>query len=580
MTATVSDRHLTGVARGGVINLVGGVGNGVLQLLIVVLVTRFYPQAISGVLLAVTSLFLVVVAGSSLGADTGMLRWVPYFVVHRRPAQLRRTMAWALVPVAVVAVLSALVVAALAGPLSRALVPSDPHDARVLITVLAVFLPFAALLDVLLAGTRGFGSMTPTLTIDKIGRAALQCLGVSLAALGGAGLASVAVGWGSPYVVAAAVAAVALRRRLRRAVTRMRNGHGSTAVRPAGGDAPDGAEAEIDSVGRVFWRYTWPRAVARFLQIALMRVDVILIGLWYGVEAAAVYGAATRLLVLGMVGVTAVQQILQPTLSHLLAAGDLTGARAVYRTSTAWTVAMAWPVYLSIAGLSPLLMRIFGPDYVDGAVPLSMLATIMLFATVTGAVDIVVLMSGRSLLSLGNMAAALTTDLALNALLIPRYGMFGAATSMVAATFVQNVLPLIQVRRILGSGPWSPELGHVVRGSLACFGVPLGLAALLGVTDAVRIAVLALGAAAYAVVLWRGREPLRLGLFLDLARRRGRGANAAGGPATDESEQATDPGPAAPPAGARMDSETTDPRLDPWTGGTRDRASTSSDGAP
>ena len=80
--AEATGSPLRSVARGGLVSVLGGVGSGVLQLLLVLVVTNLLPVALAGTFFAVTSLFVVVAAGASLGA--GVVRLLPQHLHHGR----------------------------------------------------------------------------------------------------------------------------------------------------------------------------------------------------------------------------------------------------------------------------------------------------------------------------------------------------------------------------------------------------------------------------------------------------------------------------------------------------------------
>ncbi len=175
----------------------------------------------------------------------------------------------------------------------------------VMLQTLALVLPVAALHDLVLAATRGTGSMRPTVLVENIGRLGLQALAV----LGG------------------------LPRRRGRArarpgmVAALRAGAGA----PAAGCAVGRSRRATSSraavhrpwvvLAREFWAYTAPRAIARVTQTALKRSDIVLVAALASPADAALYTAATRFVVLGQLFVQSVQQALSPHLSTLFAQG-------------------------------------------------------------------------------------------------------------------------------------------------------------------------------------------------------------------------------------------------------------------
>jgi O-antigen/teichoic acid export membrane protein len=181
----------------------------------------------------------------------------------------------------------------------------------------------------------------------------------------------------------------------------------------------------------------------------------------------------------------------------------------------------AWPLYLVMAGFAPTLMLVFGDGYDVASDVVVILSLTMLLATACGPVDSVLLMSGRSWLSLANNTVALAINVGLNLLLIPLLGIRGAALSWAVAIVVRNLLPLLQVRRQLGITPLTRSSLAVAVTAVACFG-PVGVVGVvLEPPTVVAVALIGVGVAAYAASIWSLRGRLGLGAFRSLLRRRG-----------------------------------------------------------
>jgi O-antigen/teichoic acid export membrane protein len=380
-----------------------------------------------------------------------------------------------------------------------------------MLRVLAVFLPVAAAHDTVLAATRAHGTMRPTVAIEKIFRQVAQVVGVLAASLFTTDPVALALAWALPYLIGLVVAAAWYRR-----IT-ARLGHA-----PAEPVATKALAVE-------FWRYTAPRAVAQICQTALQRADIVLIAALASPRDAAIYTAATRFMVIGQLGTQAVQQAMQPAVSRLIALKDHEGTARVFAGCTTWTVALTWPIHLSVAVAAPVYLSLFGHGYAGaGQSATVILALTMLLATGTGPVDVMLLMAGRSGLSLVNSAVALAVDLALDALLIPWLGITGAAIAWAAALAVRNILMLAQVSRLFGMTPAGAGLGLAACSALACFGaLPLLVRLMFGTTA--TLAGLVLGAGCYAGLMWAGRDRLALTAFaalMPMRRHRGVADNA------------------------------------------------------
>lgn len=487
---------LAAVARGGAVNLVGMVVGLLCGLLFVVVVSRGLPARDVGLLFEAIALVTIAASIAQLGADTGMLRELPRLRVTGRAADLRSVLTVGLWPVvtagAVIGVVLFVAAPALSDVFSR-----DPGSLTPLIRVLAPFLPLLAASAVLQAATRGFGTMLPAVAVDRIGRAAAQPL-LALAAIGaGLSLWSVALAWGLPVGAACVALALWLLALLRQ----WEQGAGVATPRPGG------------QVFREFWRFTAPRGLAGVFAVMVLWLNTLLIGAMRSAEEAGVFAAGTRFIVFGSVANVAVMQVIAPRISQILAERDVGRAADVYRAGTWWLMALAWPAYLVIGIFAPLLLQILGGAYVPAQHVLVILAGAMLVATACGPVDMVLLMAGKSSWNLANTAFAVVLNVGLNLLLIPSMGIEGAAVAWAASIVANNLLPLLQIRGLLGIHP----LGRgwpAAAGAAACFAV-VGLAsrALLGPTVAALAATLVLGGTAYVAVLWRFRVVLRLATF-------------------------------------------------------------------
>jgi O-antigen/teichoic acid export membrane protein len=366
-----------------------------------------------------------------------------------------------------------------------------------MVRALALFVPVAALYDTVVAATRGYGTMRATVLIERVARPVGQLALLAVAALTSSVLWLTAA-WALPYVPALAVSGVLLARLVR----------GSASARVVStledGGGPQGSPA------REFWAFTAPRSLATVAQIVSQRMDIVLLGALRGPVEAAIYTAATRFLVVGQTAGLALSMSAQPTLGAQLARGEVAEANRVYRTATAWLILVTWPLYLAMLVAAPLLLGVFGPGYDAGLPVVALLAGAMLVATACGMVDMVLTMAGRTTWNLIDMALALAVQIGLDLLLIPDYGIRGAAYGWAGAIIVKNIVALAQIRFSVGMHPFGRGTLLAAALSLACFGaLPAAVRLVSGATPAM-LAALTVGGAAYVAGLWWLREPLHL----------------------------------------------------------------------
>jgi O-antigen/teichoic acid export membrane protein len=468
--------ELRGTARGGLVNLFGAIVAGGGGMAITWLVAVVLSPADAGAFFAATSVFLLVGALARLGTPTGLVYWIARLQRAGREAAIGSVLRIGLWPALIASSTAAL-----------ALLTSAPLFAQAgLVRLLAVFLPASVAMEALLAATRGYRLMGPTVLVDKLGRTLTQLAAIgAVASTGAASALTVAAAWALPYLPAALSAWWCLRRC-----------HGGA----ADPGFPDRVEA------RAFWGFTAPRAVAGAAQIGLQRLDIVLVAAFAGLGPAAVYTVATRFVIVGQLASGAVGQSVQPRAAAAMGSGEAPSAKRLYQESTAWIVALTWPVYLAVGICADHYLRLFGDEYSTATARLVVwiLVPAMMASAACGAVDSMLSMAGKTSWQLIDVTVALAVNTTLNLLLIPAIGIVGAAIAWSASVLVNNLIPLAQLWRTFGLHPF----GALTKRALLATGLGFGaLPPALGLLGApwALVALVAAGVV-WAAVLLRYRR--------------------------------------------------------------------------
>jgi O-antigen/teichoic acid export membrane protein len=175
-----------------------------------------------------------------------------------------------------------------------------------------------------------------------------------------------------------------------------------------------------------------------------------------------------------------------------------------------------------IVFLAPVAyLGLFGPEYVEHGVWVVLLMAIaMMFAVSTGSCDSLLMMSGRSTLSLANSLIALLVDIGLCVLLIPRMGIAGAALAWAIAVSTRCLLALVQVRVTMSIVSFGRASALAALANVLAFGVPIVVVELfVDLNFFTLLAVLAGCVPLYALLLWLCRRVLMLDVLRVLIRR-------------------------------------------------------------
>lgn len=498
------------VTKGSAVNLVGSAVYGVTGFLLIVVVTRQLGTAGSGALLEAIAVFSIVSRSAMAGTDVGLVRFISRFLARDRAEEVARLYAVALVPVVVVSGLAGLALFVFADPLGRALT-SDGHSELLAdyLRVLAPFIPIASAYQAVDAGTRSFGTMLPSVLIDRVGRSTALPVMVLIATSAG-GATVVGLAWAGPFAIALIPSALWTSLLLRRAEDALR-------LRLAAGMAEAHEPLGRAEMFKRFWTFALPRSFAGIFALTITWVDSLLLGAIEGAAAVGVYSAAIRWLLAGNIAGNAVTLAFGPQIARVMAKRP-EDAKPLFQEASALMILLAWPAYLTAMVFAPFLLEAFGAGFGPGSAVIVLTGVGFLFAAATGPIDTLLLMAGRSSLSLINTAVALVANIGANLLLIPRYGIKGAALAWTISLMVANGLPLVQMWRDLGVHPLG---ARTVRVLVLCTGVAIELV-MSRVIFGPTAAGLALGLVLGGAVLVAGvlTSPDRLGVDQVLRRTR------------------------------------------------------------
>jgi O-antigen/teichoic acid export membrane protein len=405
------------------------------------------------------------------------------------------------------------------GPQIASVLAEPEHEGQVAtyLRALAPFLPLATGASVALAATRGFGTVLPFVALERVGKPVLRpLLAISVIAFG-MGSVALAVAWAVPVALELPLALAIVAGLLHRA---------------GAGSLFRGRATGLRRLAREFWGFAAARGLAVLFQILLLWIDVIFVGALRGAREAGIYTAVSRLAFMGLFVIEAVRIVIAPQFSGLFARGEHDRAQHLYQVGTWWLISASWPFYLMAALFAPVVLRLFGAQFVEGQTALLILSMAMLLTVGGGGVSVVLLMAGKSSWNMANTLAAVAVNIALNLVLIPRIGITGAALAWAAAILVENGAALYQVRVLLRLSPFGKGYGAVSLAAVACFGV-LGLAArlLLGASIGALAVFGLVATAVYFIVLWRLRHQLELPILWNALRRRAAGGERAPVPA-------------------------------------------------
>lgn len=217
-------------------------------------------------------------------------------------------------------------------------------------------------------------------------------------------------------------------------------------ARPPGYIQSSGAELRSRE-----WRASLiPFGVISAMQLGNRYADILLLGYFADASDVGVYRVVVQAVGLVAFGFQAAIMVMGPHFARLHAMGDMEKLQQVVTVSS-WIIFLsALPIAcIYVAAGDRILGFVFGVEYTKGYLALSILAIGRLLANAMGPVSILLGMSGYERLTALTVSAGAGANLLLLALLVPIWGLNGAAlASAVALVSWHLVLWRLAIRKI------------------------------------------------------------------------------------------------------------------------------------
>lgn len=400
------DKATRTLFKGGVILFLGIIIDLGISFLAKLLIARYLGRVDYGAVSLGVSLLSFGSTILLLGLDTGIGRYLPrYEQSWKRRAVIELGILLTLPPTIGISILLIVFQEQFARTLLRA-----PGASGVL-AVFAVGLPFAVLFKYSLGVIQGEQWSIPKALLQNILKPIVRFGAIAIGVFLGVGAVEMSITYILPFVVATAASFYWLRR------TELFGDIG----RPRSG-------SDYILISRELVSFSIPMIVTTVMFKILTDIDRFLLSYYKSTGDVGVYSIVYPLAQLLTVGLSAFAFISMPILSELHAKEKTSEMKRMYQVSARWIFFMTLPIAGALIFFPRYIIKYtFGPEYVDGASALAILALGFFAHSLVG-------LNGSSLTSIGrtkSLAAinilVVFVNVGLNILLIPEFTYLGAA---------------------------------------------------------------------------------------------------------------------------------------------------------
>ncbi|MDT0555570.1 flippase [Patiriisocius hiemis] len=188
-----------------------------------------------------------------------------------------------------------------------------------------------------------------------------------------------------------------------------------------------------------------PMAISSMSFLLMQSVDVLMLTKFTTYEDVAYYAVTVKLTMVIAIVLSSVNAVIAPDISHLFSASKKEALRRRVQQGTKLIFVLTFPLIIVLALGSGIILKLFGEGY-DVAKPALLILLIgQTINALCGSVGTYLNMTGKQVTLQTILVSALAINIVLNYVLIPVYGIVGAAIATSSSMIIWNIIAVIYV---------------------------------------------------------------------------------------------------------------------------------------
>lgn len=195
-------------------------------------------------------------------------------------------------------------------------------------------------------------------------------------------------------------------------------------------------------------RISSPMMLTGFMHLIMGNIDTIMLGIFSSTENVGIYNIAFKVASLMILSLTAINTIVAPMFSELYWSNKMVDLKKVIKFSSklmCWTSA---PLFVVLIVFPEFVLGVFGNEFEIGKNVLIVLAIGQFINAVSGSVGFLLNMTGKQHIFRNIFFIATLINLILNFILIPKYGIMGAAVATMISIAAWNIVSVVYIKLV------------------------------------------------------------------------------------------------------------------------------------
>ena len=196
-------------------------------------------------------------------------------------------------------------------------------------------------------------------------------------------------------------------------------------------------------VNKEILRFSIPLMFVSAIGIIMHWVDIIMLGVLSNAIDVGMYHPIDRTAGLVRMILFAFAGIFAPIFSEHYFKNNISGMKESYQSSSKYILMFSFPVFIFLFVFANPMLLLFGSEF-QNADALKILLIGIFIQTIFGLGSSTLSMSGNTKFNLFNVLIALILNISLNYILIPQYGIVGAALATTLALLILSILRFVE----------------------------------------------------------------------------------------------------------------------------------------
>lgn len=381
--------------------------------------------------------------GTEGGQNSAVVHYVSIYHARNDQARVKGTILLSLRVVLILSLVLALALA-LASDLLATRVFQRPELAGPLLYV-AISIPFTAVSAVLLRATVGLQTMKFQVLTQDVCRPAIALILLGVFVFYGFRLQALLLAYVLAAIVEAAIAYLLFARAFRYVIF--------SPLFPS----PEARRVQPILSRKEMQAFSFPLFTGRLFSRLMKHADHLILSFFVPIRELGLYSILHKTAFALIEIPSSLMEVLGPMISRSVSEGDLSRLERQLQVASKWIFALCLPVILFILVHPAAVLRVAGEQFVAGTTSFVILCIGAFFAFSSGPTARALTMSGNTTVTMWNTIGLGLVSLILYGVLIPRFGIRGAAIAFAVTSVAVAVARFVETRLLLQVRPWSKE---------------------------------------------------------------------------------------------------------------------------